>query len=113
MSVQRYRYTHNGEDGVLLVGKDHEPYRFQTQDGNAYPLALDDLIDLDTPQAAFLAQADALVGAWRELCESVTDVPDPQAARQTLRDCLDVMRRAMDTDGGTDPDPALALKRVA
>jgi hypothetical protein len=113
MSVQRYLYSHNGEDGVLLIGLDDEPYRFQTDNGNSKPLSLDDVIHLDTAEAAFLAEADALMGAWRDLCQSVADVPDPDAARQTLRECLEVMKRAIHTDGGKDPDPALALEPAA
>jgi hypothetical protein len=113
MNVQRYLYSHNGEDGVLLIGLDDEPYRFQIKDGNSQPLSLDDVICLDTAEAAFLAKADALMGAWRDLCQSVADVPDPDAARQTLCECLEVMTRAMDTNGGKDPDPALALEVAA
>jgi hypothetical protein len=113
MNVQRYLYSHNGEDGVLLIGLDDEPYRFQTKDGNSQPLSLDDVICLDTAEAAFLAKADALMGAWRDLCQSIADVPDPEAARQTLRECLEVMERAIHTDGGKDPDPAFALEAAA
>jgi hypothetical protein len=110
MSVQRYLYSHNGEDGVLLIGLDDEPYRFQTDDGNSKPLSLDDVIHLDTAEAAFLAQADTLLGAWRDLCQSVADVPDPDAARQTLRECIEVMTMAIYDESGKDPDPALALE---
>jgi len=73
----------------LRIGLDDESYLFQTDDGNSQPLSLNDVIHLDTAQAAFLAEADALVDAWRDLCQSVADVPDPQAARQTLRECLE------------------------
>ncbi len=113
MSVQRYRYTHNQKTGTLLIGNDDEAYLFKTENGTAYPLSLDDLIDLDTPEAAFLAEADASVGAWRELCQSVADLPDPDTARQTLRECLEVMRHAIETGGGTDPAPAIALQPAA
>jgi hypothetical protein len=113
MSVPRYRYIHNRQAGTLLIGLDDEPYRFQTDDGNCKPLSLDDVIHLDTAEAAFLAETDALVGAWRDLCQSVADVPDPEAARQTLRECLEVMKRAIHTDGGKDPAPALALEAAA
>jgi hypothetical protein len=113
MSVPRYLYSHNRQTGRLLIGLDDESYLFQTDDGNSQPLSLDDVICLDTAQAAFLGEADALVGAWRDLGQSVADVPDPQAARQTLRECLEVMERAIDTDGGTDPAPALALEPAA
>jgi len=78
MSVQCYLYSHNGEDGVLLIGQDDEPYRFQTQDGNSQPLSLDDVIHLDTAEAAFLAEADALVGAWRNR-------PRPRTRSRTRR----------------------------
>ena len=78
MSVQPYLYSHNHQAGTLLIGHDDDPYLFQPDDGNSYPLSLDDFIDLDTPEAAFLAQADALVGAWREICESVADMPNPE-----------------------------------
>jgi hypothetical protein len=105
MSVPRYLYRHNRQTGRLRIGLDDESYLFQTDDGNSKLLSLDDVIGLDTAQAAFLAEADALVGAWRDLCQSVADVPDPQAARQTLRECLEVMERATHTDGGTDPAP--------
>jgi hypothetical protein len=97
----------------LLIGLDDAPYLFQTDDGNSKPLSLDDVIHLDTAQAVFLAEADALVGAWRELCQSVADIPDPAVARQTLRECLEVMNMAIHTDGGKDPDPALALEPAA
>jgi hypothetical protein len=113
MSVPRYRYTYNRQTGTLRIGLDDEPYLFQTDDGNSKPLSRDDVIHLDTAEAAFLAEADALVGAWRDLCQSVADVPDPQAARQTLRECLEVMGRAMETGGGKEPDPALALEAAA
>jgi hypothetical protein len=113
MSVHPYRYLHNGHVGRLMIGLDDDPYRFQTQDGNSKPLSLDDVIHLDTAEAAFLAEADALLDAWRDLCQAVTDVPDSEAARQTLRECLEVMKRAIDTDGGKDPDPALALEPAA
>ena len=113
MSVPRYLYRHNRQTGRLLIGLDDEPYQFQTENGNSQPLSLDDVIHLDTAQAAFLAEADALLGAWRDLCQSVADVPDPQAARQTLRECLEVMERATHPDGGTDPAPALALEPAA
>jgi hypothetical protein len=46
----------------VRIGQDDEPYRFQTQDGNSQPLSLDDVIHLDTAEAAFRAEADALVG---------------------------------------------------
>ncbi len=108
MSVPYYRYTHNQNTGTLLIGNDDEAYLFQTDSGTAYPLSLDDLIDLDNPEADFLAQADALVGAWRDLCQSAADLPGPDIARQTLRDCLDVMRQAIETGGDTDPAPAVA-----
>ena len=98
---------------VLLIGLDDAPYLFQAQDGNSQPLSLDDVIHLDTAQAAFLAEADALVGAWRDLCQSVADIPDPEAARQTLHECLEVMNMAIHTDSGKDPDPAPALKAAA
>jgi hypothetical protein len=113
MSVPRYRSTHNRQVGTLLIGQGDKPDRFQTDDGNSKPLSLDDVIHLDTAEAAFLADADALLGAWRDLCQSVADVPDPDPARQTLRECLEVMKRAIDTDGGKDPDPALALEAAA
>lgn len=113
MSVPRYLYRHNRQTGRLRIGLDDESYLFQTDDGNSQPLSLDEVIHLDTAQAAFLAEADALVGSWRDLGQSVADVPDPQAARQTLRECLKVMERATHTDGGTDPDPALALEPAA
>jgi hypothetical protein len=113
MSVPRYLYSHNRQTGRLLIGLDDESYLFQTDDGNSQPLSLDDVIHLDTAQAAFLAEADTLVGAWRDLCQSVADVPDPEAARQTLRECLEVMERAIHTGGGKDPDPALALEAAA
>lgn len=113
MSVHLYRYLYNGHVGRLIVGQGDEPYAFQTDDGYCHPLSLDDVIDLDTAEAAFLAQADAIVGAWRELCESTAELPDPQAARQTLRECVEVMNQAIDTDGGPDPAPALALDRAA
>jgi hypothetical protein len=113
MSVPRYLYTHNRQAGTLRIGRDDAPYQFQTENGNSQPLSLDDVIGLDTAQAAFLAESDALVGAWRDLGQSVADVPDPQAARQTLRECLEAMERATHTDGGTDPDPALALEPAA
>ena len=113
MSVPRYLYRHNRQTGRLRIGLDDESYLFQTDDGNSQPLSLDDVIHLDTAQAAFLAEADALVGAWRDLGQSVADVPDPQAARQTLRECLEVMGRAMETGGGKEPDPALALEAAA
>jgi hypothetical protein len=109
MSVPRYRYTHNRQAGTLRIGLDDEPYLFQTDDGNCKPLSLDDLIHLDTAEAAFLAEADALVGAWRDLCQSVADVPDPEAARQTLCECLEVMKRAIHHESGKEPDPAPAL----
>ena len=109
MSLQSYRYTHNHEAGTLLIGLDDEPYLFEPQDGTAYPLSLDDEITLDTPEAALIAEADGLVGAWRDLCQSVADHSNPNAARQTLLECLDVMRQALDTGGSTDPAPALAL----
>jgi hypothetical protein len=110
MSVHPYRYRHNRQVGTLLIGQGDESYLFQTDDGNSQPLSLDDVIHLDTAQAAFLAEADALVGAWRDLCQAVADVPDPQAARHTLRECLEVMNMAIHTDGGKDPDPAPALE---
>ena len=113
MSVHPYRYLHNGHVGRLIVGQGDESYTFQTDAGHCHPLSLDDVIDLDTAEAAFLAQADAIVGAWRELCESTAERPDSQAARQTLRECIEVMNRAIDTDGGPDPTPALALIRAA
>jgi hypothetical protein len=113
MSVHPYRYLHNGHVGRLLIGRDDVPYRFQTEDGHSQPLSLDDVIHLDTSQAAFLAEADALVSAWRELCQAAADIPDPEAARQTLRECLEVMNMAIHTDGGKDPDPALALEPAA
>jgi hypothetical protein len=75
MSVPRYLYRHNRQAGTLLIGLDDESYLFQTKDGNSQPLSLDDVIHLDTAEAAFLAEADALVGAWRDLCQSVADVP--------------------------------------
>jgi hypothetical protein len=109
MSVPRYRYSHNRQAGTLRIGLDDESYLFQTDDGNSYPLSLDDVIDLDTAQAAFLAEADALLGAWRDLCQSVADIPDPEAARQTLRECLEVMTRAIHNESGKEPDPAPAL----
>ena len=86
-------------------GHDDDPYLFQTDDGNSKPLSLDDVIHLDTAEAAFLAQADALVGAWREVCDSLADLPDPDAARQTLRECLEVMSIVIDTESGREPDP--------
>ena len=113
MSVPRYLYSHNRQTGTLRIGKGDERYGFQTQDGNSQPLSLDEVIHLDTAQAAFLAEADTLVGAWRDLGQSVADVPDSQAARQALREGLEVMERAMETDGGTDPAPALALEPAA
>ncbi|MDH3603146.1 MAG: hypothetical protein OEU26_26325 [Candidatus Tectomicrobia bacterium] len=113
MSVPRYLYTHNREAGSLLIGLDDEPYQFQTDDGNSQPLSLDDVICLDTAEAAFLAEADALLGAWRDLCQSVVDVPDPDAARQTLRECLEVITMAIHDESGKDPDPALALEPAA
>lgn len=114
MSVQQsYLYSHNGQDGTLLIGSDDEPDLFETEDGNAYPLLLDDVIILDTPQAGFLAGVDALMGAWKEQCEAAADLADPAAARQMLRECLEVMRQAIDTGGGTDPAPALALVHAA
>ena len=113
MSVHPYRYTHNHQVGTLRISLDDEPYWFQTKDGTCKPLSLNDVIHLDTAQAMFLAEADALVGAWRDLCESIADVPDPEAARQALRECLKVMKRALHTDGGKDPDPALALEAAA
>jgi hypothetical protein len=113
MSVPRYLYSHNRQAATLRIRLGDAPYLFQTDDGNCKPLSLDDVICLDTAQAAFLGEADALVGAWRDLGQSVADVPDPQAARQTLRECLEVMERAIDTDGGTDPAPALALEPAA
>ena len=113
MSVHPYRYLHNGHVGRLLIGLDDAPYRFQTEDGNSQPLSLDDVIHLDTAQAAFLAEADALVGAWRELCQSAADIPDPEAARQTLRECLEVMNMAIHTDDGKDPDPVPTLQAAA
>ena len=111
MSLPSYRYTHNHQAGTLLIGHD-KSYRFQTDDSDAYPLSLDDMIDLDTPKAAFLAEADALVGAWREVCDSLAQLPNSDAARQTLRDCLDVMSRVIDTESGKEPDPAPALALV-
>jgi hypothetical protein len=113
MSVPRYLYAHNRQDGTLLIGLDDEPYWFQTDDGNCKPLSLDDVICLDTAEAAFLAQADALMGAWRDLCQSVADLPDPDAARQTLRECIEVMTMAIHDESGKDPDPALALEPAA
>jgi hypothetical protein len=113
MSVPRYRYSYNRQAGTLRIGLGDEPYLFQTQDDTCKPLSLDDVIHLDTAQAAFLAEADALLGAWRDLCQAVADVPDSEAARQTLRECLAVMKRALHTDGGKDPDPALALEAAA
>ena len=71
-------------------------------------LSLDDEIDLDTPQASFLAQGDALVAAFVELCQSMRDQPDPDAARQTCKVWLAAMQRAIDEDGRPDPAPALA-----
>lgn len=109
MSLPCYRYTHNRQAGTLLIGLDDETYLFETEDGNAHPLSLDDVIDLDTAEAAFLAQADALVGAWREVCQAAADLPDPEAARQTLRECLEVMSRAIDTHGKDPTGPALAV----
>jgi hypothetical protein len=109
MSVPRYLYRHNRQTGRLLIGQDDEPYLFQTDNGNSKPLSLNDVIYLDTAQAAFLAEADALVGAWRDLCQSVADVPDPEAARQTLCECLEVMKRAIHHESGKEPDPAPAL----
>jgi len=109
MSVPRYRYTYNRQIGTLRIGLDDEPYLFQTDDGNSQPLSLDDVICLDTAQAAFLAEADALLGAWRDLCQSVADIPDSEAARQTLRECLEVMKRAIHNESGLEPDPAPAL----
>jgi hypothetical protein len=109
MSVPRYRYTHNRQAGTLLIGLDDESYLFQTDNGNSKPLSLNDVIYLDTAQGAFLAEADALLGAWRDLCQAVADVPDPQAARQTLRECLEVMKRAIHHESGKEPDPAPAL----
>jgi hypothetical protein len=113
MSVPRYLYSHNRQAGTLLIGQGDDPYLCQTDDGNSQPLSRDDVIHLDTAEAAFLAEADTLLGAWRDLCQSVADVPDPEAARQTLRECLEVMERAIHTDGGKDPDPALALEAAA
>jgi hypothetical protein len=113
MSVHPYRYRHNRQAGTLLIGQGDESYLFQTDDGNSQPLSLDDVIHLGTAEAAFLAEADALVSAWRDLCQAVADIPDPEAARQTLRECLEVMERAIHTDGGKDPDPALALEAAA
>jgi hypothetical protein len=109
MSVPRYLYRHNRQTGTLRIGLDDESYLFQTDDGNSQPLSLDDVICLDTAQGAFLAEADALVGAWRDLCQSVVDIPDPEAAQQTLRECLEVMKRAIHHESGKEPDPAPAL----
>jgi hypothetical protein len=113
MSVPRYLYTHNRQVGTLRIGLEDEPYLFETKDSNSQPLSLDDVICLDTAEAAFLAQADALVGAWRDLCQSVADLPDPEAARQTLRECIEVMTMAIHDESGKDPDPALALEPAA
>jgi hypothetical protein len=113
MSVPRYRYSHNCQAGMLLIGLDDEAYWFQTQDSALKPLSCDAVRGLDPAQAAFRAEAAALVGAWRELCQSAADLLDPEAARQILRDGLEVMRRAMDTGGGTDPAPAVALQPAA
>ena len=86
----------NPATGLLLIGHDDEAYLFQTDDDHATPIALDDLIHLDTPEAAFLAEADALVGAWKDLCQSASGLLDAGPARQTLRDCLEVMRQAIE-----------------
>ena len=93
----------------FINGLDDEPGLLDIDFSTYEPFSLDDIIDLDIPEAAFLAQADALVGAWRELCQSVTDMPNPEATRQTLRECLEVMSVVIDTESGREPDPAPAL----
>jgi hypothetical protein len=85
MPVPRYRYRRGGHDSTLVMGQGDEPYRFHTEAGSVYPLAPDDLIQLDTPEAAFLAQEGALVAAWRDLGLAAADLPEPEAARHTLR----------------------------
>jgi hypothetical protein len=95
MPRHRYRYRLGGHVGTLIMGQGDEPCHFHTEDGRVYPLAPGDLLQLDTPEAAFLAQADALVSAWRDLCQTAADLPDPEAARRTLCDALDAMQRAV------------------
>ena len=94
MSLSRYRYRHNGHGGTLYMGQERHAYLFETEDGGVYPLALDDLIQLDTLDAAFRAQTDALVDAWRERCHTAATLLEPKTARQTLNGCLDMMERA-------------------
>ncbi|MDH3602768.1 MAG: hypothetical protein OEU26_24415 [Candidatus Tectomicrobia bacterium] len=113
MTIHPYLYTYNRQAGRLLIDPDDGSYRFHTASGNEHPLSLDDEIHLDTPEAAFLAEADALLGAWRELCESAGSLPNPAPARQTLRECVEVMRTMIDTGGGDDPAPAQALLPAA
>ena len=113
MSVPRYRSTHNRQAGLLRIGQGDETYLFQTQDSTSKPRSRDEVRGLDPAQATFRAEAAALVGDWRKLCQSAADLPDPEAARQILRGGLEVMRRAMDTEGGTDPAPAVALQPAA
>lgn len=111
MSV--HQYDSSGHAVRRFTSDADESYFLDTAYSPSEPSSLDDWVEIDGPEAELLAQADTLVGAWRELCESCANLSDSNAARQTLRECLSVMEAAIDSDGGTDPGAALALLQPA